>query len=194
MILAAAALAGSVAIAADEPSPTWEGAVRPILKARCMHCHGEEEPVEGGVDLRLRRFLEREVEGHGPLLVPGDTTRGELLRVIRDGEMPKSGKPVTPEELAVIERWIAAGAVAGETPMTAERKAAHESTSTSAWRTMTAAIAPEYRLNASATGSSALKGSVNVWAATLSGTPGEFGIPSVNKPDPALTNRASACP
>lgn len=112
MILAAAALAGSVAVAADEPSPTWEGAVRPILKARCMHCHGEEEPVEGGVDLRLRRFLEREVEGHGPLLVPGDTTRGELLRVIRDGEMPKSGKPVTPEELAVIERWIAAGAVA----------------------------------------------------------------------------------
>jgi len=96
----------------DETAPTWEADVRPILKAHCTHCHGEEEPVEGGVDLRLRRFLDAEAEGYGPLVVPGNSSAGELLRVIRSGEMPKAGKKVSPEELATIDRWIAAGAKA----------------------------------------------------------------------------------
>ena len=93
-----------------DAAPTWEADVRPILKAHCTHCHGEDEPVEGGVDLRLRRFLDREAEGYGALLVPGDPSAGELLRVIRSGEMPKAGKKVSAEELATIERWVAAGA------------------------------------------------------------------------------------
>ena len=97
------------ALGADT-SPTWEADVRPILKAHCTHCHGEEQPVEGGVDLRLRRFLDREAEGYGAILVPGDPSAGELLRVIRSGEMPKGGKKVSAEELATIERWVATGA------------------------------------------------------------------------------------
>ena len=36
---------------------TFERDVRPIVKAHCTHCHGEEEKPEGGVDLRLRRFM-----------------------------------------------------------------------------------------------------------------------------------------
>lgn len=99
---------------ADDALPTWETDVRPILKAHCTHCHGEQEPVEGGVDLRLRRFLDRQAEGYGPLLVPGDAAGGELLRVIRSGEMPKGGKKVSPEELATIERWIATGATSAD--------------------------------------------------------------------------------
>ena len=94
----------------NDATPTWETDVRPILKAHCTQCHGAEESVEGGVDLRLRRFLDRDAEGFGPLLVPGDSSAGELLRVIRSGEMPKAGKKISAEELAVIERWIAAGA------------------------------------------------------------------------------------
>ena len=93
-----------------DASPTWEADVRPILKAHCTQCHGEEDPVEGGVDLRLRRFLDRDAEGYGALLVPGDPSAGELLRVIRSGEMPKAGKKVSADELATIERWVAAGA------------------------------------------------------------------------------------
>ena len=90
-----------------DASPTWEADVRPILKAHCTQCHGEEDPVEGGVDLRLRRFLDRDAEGFGALLVPGDPSAGELLRVIRSGEMPKAGKTVSADELATIERWVA---------------------------------------------------------------------------------------
>jgi len=32
---------------------TFERDVRPILKAMCFHCHGEEEHLQGGLDLRL---------------------------------------------------------------------------------------------------------------------------------------------
>ena len=37
---------------------TFERDVRPIVKAHCTHCHGEEPDPEGGVDLRLRRFMD----------------------------------------------------------------------------------------------------------------------------------------
>jgi hypothetical protein len=37
---------------AAEPVLTFEKDVRPIVKAHCTHCHGEEEKPEGGVDLR----------------------------------------------------------------------------------------------------------------------------------------------
>ena len=94
-------------------TPSWDRDVRPILKAHCTACHGEEEQVEAGVDLRLHRFVMRDAEGYGPIVVPGDTSAGELLRVIRAGEMPKGGKKVTPGELALLEAWVAAGAPGG---------------------------------------------------------------------------------
>lgn len=33
--------------------PSFEADVRPILKAHCFHCHGDQGKVEGGLDLRL---------------------------------------------------------------------------------------------------------------------------------------------
>jgi mono/diheme cytochrome c family protein len=108
--LVAAAIAVSTCVARAADAPSFDRDVRPILKAACTQCHGEEDPVEGGVDLRLRRFLDRDAEGYGALLVPGDPGAGELLRVIRSGEMPKAGKKVSADELATIERWVAAGA------------------------------------------------------------------------------------
>lgn len=37
----------------------YERDLRPILKAACTHCQSEEENPVGGVDLRLRRFMDR---------------------------------------------------------------------------------------------------------------------------------------
>ena len=39
--------------ASHEPALTFERAVRPIFKAMCFHCHGEDDHREGGLDLRL---------------------------------------------------------------------------------------------------------------------------------------------
>lgn len=82
---------------------TFEKDVRPIVKAHCTHCHGEEEKPKGDVDLRLRRFMD-------DLIIPGDPAKSKLVEVIRSGEMPEEGKPLTAEQLAVIEKWITQGA------------------------------------------------------------------------------------
>jgi len=91
---------------------TFERDIRPILKARCFHCHGEEEEVEGSLDVRLRRFLEKGGDS-GPAIVPGKPDESPLVERIRSGEMPPvedESKKVTAGELKTIEQWIIQGA------------------------------------------------------------------------------------
>ena len=97
-----------LAARADQP-PTFERDVRPILKAYCLACHGGGEQLKGKLDLRLKRFAVRG-GATGPALVPGRPDESELLARVRDGEMPPSDKKVPADRVAVIERWIAAGA------------------------------------------------------------------------------------
>lgn len=99
------AAAGSVAA-----SPlTFEKDIRPILKTHCFHCHGEAGETEGGLDVRLRRFLEKGGKS-GPSIVPGDAANSHLIEQLTSGEMPK-GKPQLPEQdIATIVAWIDAGA------------------------------------------------------------------------------------
>ncbi len=101
---------GSTAWGLQAAEISFEKEVRPILKAHCTHCHGEEDKPEGGVDLRLRRFMDAPLESGGTLLVPGHGDRSELVQIIRRGEMPKKGKKMSDAELAVLEQWIAQGA------------------------------------------------------------------------------------
>jgi mono/diheme cytochrome c family protein len=95
---------------AEDRALTFEQDVRPILRAHCTHCHGEEDKPKAGVDLRLRRFMDRELEDGEHVLVPGKPESSEMLRLVRSGEMPDKGKKLTAEQIAVIERWIAQGA------------------------------------------------------------------------------------
>jgi len=88
--------------------------VRPILKAHCTLCHGEEEKPKSGVDLRLRRFMDLELEAGGRVIVAGKPGESELLRIVQSGEMPEKGKKLTPEQIAIIEQWIAQGAKTAE--------------------------------------------------------------------------------
>ncbi len=90
---------------------SYETQVRPILKANCFECHGEGEKLKGGLDLRLRRLM---VAGgkSGPAIEPGKRDESLLYERIRKGEMPPGMKKLTAEEVALIGRWIAAGAKA----------------------------------------------------------------------------------
>ena len=107
--LASLAAAARAASGADDVL-TFEKDVRPIVKAHCTHCHGEEEKPEGGVDLRLRRFMDHKLEDGAPIVVAGQPAQSGLVRVIKSGEMPKKGSQVSEKELAIIEKWIAQGA------------------------------------------------------------------------------------
>ncbi|MBI2807554.1 MAG: PSD1 domain-containing protein [Planctomycetes bacterium] len=95
---------------ADEPL-TFEQHVRPILKAYCLDCHGAGEKMKGGLDLRLKRFAEKGGKS-GPVLVPGDPVKSLLLQRMKSGEMPTTEKKVPAEMIAVVEKWIKAGAEA----------------------------------------------------------------------------------
>ncbi|HEY3901433.1 MAG TPA: PSD1 and planctomycete cytochrome C domain-containing protein [Chthoniobacter sp.] len=95
---------------AESRAPTFEHDIRPILKAHCTQCHGEEEKPKGGIDLRLRRFMDKETEDGARVLVAGKPDESELVRVVREGEMPKKGKKLTASELEILERWVTDGA------------------------------------------------------------------------------------
>jgi mono/diheme cytochrome c family protein len=89
--------------------------IRPLLRSACTHCHGEEEKLGGGVDLRLRRFMLRKTEDGSSVVEPGVPERSELVRVLREGEMPKKGRKLSDAQIALIERWIREGARISET-------------------------------------------------------------------------------
>ena len=88
---------------------TFERHVRPILKANCFHCHGEDGKREGGLDLRLRRLIVTGGES-GAGLTPGAAESSLLLQRILSDEMPPVDKKLSAEKRSLIEQWIAGGA------------------------------------------------------------------------------------
>ena len=107
------ALAWSVSIVPLEAGEalTFEKDVRPIFKTYCLDCHGAGEALKGRLDLRLKRFAERGGDS-GPAVVAGRPEESLLIERLKNGEMPPGEKKVPPEQVSVIERWIAGGAVA----------------------------------------------------------------------------------
>src|SRR5436309_15457142 len=89
--------------------PTFEKDIRPILKAHCFDCHGEGEKLKGGLDLRLQRLMLKGGDD-GAVIVPGKPEKSLLLKLVLSGEMPKREKKLTPEQVAILKTWIAAGA------------------------------------------------------------------------------------
>lgn len=88
---------------------TYEKDVRPILKAHCFHCHGEDGEAKGGLDVRLRHLLLSGGDS-GPAIIPGQARKSLLVEVLHSGEMPKGAKKLADVEIATIERWVNSGA------------------------------------------------------------------------------------
>ncbi len=95
------------AMAGDRP--VFETDVRPIFKAYCLDCHGAGEKMPGGLDLRLKRFAESGGKT-GPAFTAKDAAKSLMIERMKSGEMPPGEKKVPPAQIAVIEKWIAAGA------------------------------------------------------------------------------------
>lgn len=98
----------AIGIVSASESLTFEKDVRPILKTHCFHCHGEDGEKKGDLDVRLARFLAKGGES-GAAVAPGDR-HSLLVKVLKNGEMPKKGAKLSAQEIATIEEWIAAGA------------------------------------------------------------------------------------
>lgn len=118
MILLLPTLTADFALAqAPDDVPTFRD-VAEILNDRCVKCHsGEGAPLGLSPD-----SLANLGSGSwtGPIATPGDPEESELVRRIKgisQPRMPFDGPPYLDEaEIALIERWVAAGMPAGEGP------------------------------------------------------------------------------
>lgn len=94
----------------DSP-PRFERDIWPIISARCLACHGADEP-QSGLDLRTVAAIERGGD-NGPALAPNKLAASLLLTKVTGREMPPPGeKQLSVDEIARIESWVLAGAPA----------------------------------------------------------------------------------
>ncbi len=92
----------------------FEAHVAPILSARCASCHGERRQ-KGDLALHTVEAIRAGGES-GPVVVAGSAASSAMIRRVRlpaddDDHMPPKDKPQpSADEIALLERWIDAGA------------------------------------------------------------------------------------
>jgi mono/diheme cytochrome c family protein/uncharacterized membrane protein len=103
---------------ADPANPAYYALhVAPLFARSCVSCHRPEKHKGG---LRLDSYAQLMLGGEdGPVVVPGNPKGSDIIRRLLlpagdDDSMPSDGdKPLTPEEIQMVERWIGAGAKNG---------------------------------------------------------------------------------
>ena len=92
---------------------SFEKEVAPIIKERCIGCHGEDQ--QSG-RLRLDTYANMGKGGQaGPLLLPRNPNNSHIIaRIMAPADaparMPKRGEKLTDDQISIIGRWIAGGA------------------------------------------------------------------------------------
>ena len=107
--LIAALLAATGTASAYSEALKFETDVRPILKAACFHCHGEEKKKSGGLDVRLVHLMQTGGDS-GEAIVPGDPEASLLWQQVASDEMPDGPKKLTADQKQIIRDWITQGA------------------------------------------------------------------------------------
>ena len=82
-----------------------------LFETRCLQCH-DGKKSRGGLDLSTRAKLLRGGES-GPPIEPRSSARSLLLRLVRheqEPNMPRQGKKLSDEHIALLAAWIDAGA------------------------------------------------------------------------------------
>lgn len=98
--------------------PAYAALVQPVLQENCISCHGPEK-AKGKLRLDSWTALLKGGEA-GPSIVAGKASESELVKRLRlpldhEDHMPPEGKPQpAPDDLALLEWWINAGASAGQ--------------------------------------------------------------------------------
>ena len=107
-------LCGSAPVRAYAEAIDFDRDIQPILAARCLDCHGDEDQ-RSGFRLDQRPMMLRGGDSGIAAIVPGDAAKSHLIAVLRsddkDERMPPNGESLTREQIALFEQWIAEGAV-----------------------------------------------------------------------------------
>ena len=112
-------LIGVGTVAADESSRPidFNRDIRPILSDHCFACHGpDENSLQAGLRLDIAESVFAPADSGERPVVAGDPQASELLRRVLSedaGEQmppPDDGKPLTPEQMESLVRWVEQGA------------------------------------------------------------------------------------
>jgi mono/diheme cytochrome c family protein len=93
--------------AAAEGKVSFANQVAPILVAKCSGCH--IRATKGGLSMASFTALTKGSR-NGPVIDPGKSKASRIMELMESGDMPRGGTKATPEELALVARWIDAGA------------------------------------------------------------------------------------
>jgi len=104
----------------------FEKQVQPILKARCLKCHGGEEKIRGGLRLSSRAALLKGGD-QGPAVELKDPGESLLIQAINYNglEMPPSGR-LPKAEIEILTKWVEQGLAWTPGAVAAEVEKAHE--------------------------------------------------------------------
>jgi hypothetical protein len=112
VLVIALLLAASGAARAAAPPPNFEGNVLPIFRDHCCGCHNPDKKT-GGLD--LSSFGPAMAGGgSGGVIDAGDADGSYLYQLVThasEPRMPPESSKLPAESLAVIEAWIAGGAI-----------------------------------------------------------------------------------
>lgn len=106
------------------PTPTY-ASIEPIFKARCVVCHNQaalnNPALSGGLALDSFAAMKKGVvgkDGATPVFVAGKSAKSELVLRLQNTSptrlMPKGGPPLMQGKIALIAKWIDAGAPEGK--------------------------------------------------------------------------------
>ena len=109
---------GQAVFGSPAPGPlSFNRDVRPVLAETCFECHGPDAAArKGGLRLDQRAPALKGGKSEVPAIVPGNPAKSELVRRItaKDGDdmmpPPKSGKTLSPTQIAALRKWIQQGA------------------------------------------------------------------------------------
>jgi hypothetical protein len=88
--------------------------ILPLFEENCIDCHGPDQP-KARLRIDQRPVLLQGGDSGLPALVPGSPEKSHLIELIKlkdpDERMPKKGDPLSSNEIALLEKWIAEGAI-----------------------------------------------------------------------------------
>ena len=115
-------------VIADDGPISFHRDVLPIFRTNCIVCH-KPGKARGGLDLTTHAALLKGSDA-GLVVKAGNTHGSRLIETIcgEEPEMPKDSEPLMPQEIAMLSRWIAQGALIDEPVDTLARRPAEPPT------------------------------------------------------------------
>ena len=122
VVVAMLAASGDARGGEADARPELDRDILPVLKARCVKCHGPIKP-KGKLNLSSPRSMARG-GSNGPVVVRGNPDESTLWdQVSSDAMPPGPEEPLSADEKAILRRWIEGGATGLPDAPTARRSA-----------------------------------------------------------------------